>query len=304
MQNDIVFFDTAEAYNGPENKGSMAGIQQGVASSETILGDLARKEYDAATMVRAPLLCTKFAPFPWKIGREAVVSSLKASMQRLDVKSVDAYMIHWPGVWQNEQYYEGLGDCVELGLAKCVGVSNHNVEQMRAAHAVLARRGIPLAFNQLQYSLFYNNAERNGMLAATRELGMVLMAYSPLQSGILTGKYSADNLPSGPRGGLYQPVLEKAEPLFDYMRECGTAHGGKTMTQVALNYLICQGNVLPIPGAKSAAQAEEFAGALGWSLEPEEVDTLRIKVATLRKQVTDASLPAKIVDALMFNAGV
>merc|ERR1719183_3226011 len=129
-----------------------------------------------------PFTCTKFAALPWKIGRQAVVDSLKESIRRLGVDQVDAYMIHWPGVWQNNEYYEGLGDCVELGLAKCVGVSNHNVGQMRAAHEVLAARGIPLAFNQLQYSLFYNNAERNGMLAAIRELDMVLMAYSPLQS--------------------------------------------------------------------------------------------------------------------------
>eukprot|EP00240_Pyramimonas_obovata_P005091 CAMPEP_0118921354 /NCGR_PEP_ID=MMETSP1169-20130426/676_1 /TAXON_ID=36882 /ORGANISM="Pyramimonas obovata, Strain CCMP722" /LENGTH=394 /DNA_ID=CAMNT_0006862067 /DNA_START=34 /DNA_END=1218 /DNA_ORIENTATION=- len=304
MQNDIVFFDTAEAYNGPENKGSMGGIQQGEASSEVVLGDMVKTEYDPDTMGSVPLICTKFAPLPWKIGRQTVVDSLKDSLARLGVDQVDAYMVHWPGVWQNEEYYEGLGDCVELGLAKIVGVSNHNVGQMRKAHEVLAKRGIPLAFNQLQYSLFYNNAERNGMLDAIRELDMVLMAYSPLQSGILTGKYSATILPSGPRGGLYAPVLEAAEPLFATMRACGAAHGDKTMTQVALNYLISQGNVLPIPGAKSGVQAEEFAGALGWNLTSAELETIRDEVATLRKKVTDASLPAKIVDTLMFSAGV
>mmetsp|Transcript_39807 Transcript_39807/g.55280 ORF Transcript_39807/g.55280 Transcript_39807/m.55280 type:complete len:393 (+) Transcript_39807:74-1252(+) len=301
LENNICFFDTAEAYNGPENAKSMAGIAQGAKSSEVLLGDMLRTEITSGSR---PLVCTKFSALPWRVGRAAVVEALKASLARLQVESVDAYMVHWPGVWQNEEYALGLGDCVEMGLAKCVGVSNHNVGQMRTAHSILAQRGIPLSFNQLQYSLFYNNAETNGMLAAIKELDMTLMAYSPLQSGILTGKYSSTNLPGGPRGDLYRPVLAKADPFLNCMREIGASHNGKTPTQVALNYLICQGNVLPIPGAKSAEQAEEFAGALNWSLTPEEVETLRKESAKLRQSVVDASLSAKMVNEVMFKLGV
>ena len=76
------------------------------------------------------------------------------------------------------------------------------------------------------------------------------------------GKYSSSNLPAGPRGQIYGPILEQMDPLLDYMRQLGETHGGKTHTQVALNYLVSQGNVMPIPGAKTAAQADEFAGAL------------------------------------------
>lgn len=156
----------------------------------------------------------------------------------------------------------GLGDVVEQGLARCVGVSNHSIRQMRNAHTILARRGIPLSFNQVQYSMIYNNPEQNGMLDAIRELDMVLMAYSPLQSGLLTGagstgtmnlstaalchaphpptascftagKYSSTKLPSGPRGQIYAPLLAKIDPVLDTMRSIGAAHGNKSCTQVA-----------------------------------------------------------------------
>lgn len=302
MRNDIVFFDTAEAYNGPENPGSMAGIQQGSESSEKLLGDMLRTEME--TGGTRPLICTKFAALPWRLGPRAVVDAMKASLDRLGLESVDAYMIHWPGVWQNDEYAEGLADIVDQGLAKCVGVSNHNVEQMKNAHTILGRRGVPLSFNQLQYSLSYNNAENNGMMDAIKELDMTLMAYSPLQSGILTGKYSSTNLPSGPRGDLYEPILKQADPLLDSMRAIGASHGDKTCTQVALNYLICQGNVLPIPGAKSAAQAEEFAGALGWSLTPEEISSLRLSVRDMRAAVDETSLSTKLIGKVLYKAQV
>ncbi|KAK3269020.1 hypothetical protein CYMTET_22510, partial [Cymbomonas tetramitiformis] len=156
-----------------------------------------------------------------------------ASLERLGVDSVDAYMIHWPGVWQNEAYADGLAEVVELGLAKSVGVSNHSVDQMRAASNILAKRGVPLSFNQVQYSLLYQNVEENGMLEAVKELDMVLMAYSPLAMGLLTGKYSSNNPPPGARGQLYQPVLEHLDPLLAAMSRVGEAHDGKSIPQVS-----------------------------------------------------------------------
>ena len=198
----------------------------------------------------------------------------------------------------------GLGDIVEQGLAKSVGVSNHNEAQMRNAHAILAKRGIPLSFNQLQYSLTYNNPEKNGMLDAIKELDMVLMAYSPIQNGLLTGKYSSTKAPSGPRGQLFAPILAEIDPLLATMREVGAAHDGKSCTQVALNYLISQGNVLPIPGAKSAEQAEEFAGALGWTLSDDETKALRKAADSLQHAVNEKNLPARIVNEVLLNAQV
>ncbi|XP_040960273.1 uncharacterized oxidoreductase At1g06690, chloroplastic [Gossypium hirsutum] len=94
-------------------------------------------------------------------------------------------------------------------------------------------------------------------------------------SGALIGKYKPENPPSGPRGRIYTPeFLTKLQPLLIRIKEIGGNYG-KTPTQVVLNWLIAQENVVPIPRAKNAAQAKEFVGALGWRLSNEEVDELR-----------------------------
>ncbi len=153
-------------------------------------------------------------------------------------------------------------------------MSNYNVEQMRKAHAVLARRGVPLASNQVEYSLLERKPERTGLVQACQELGVTLIAYSPLRKGLLTGKYNAQNPPPGTRGRLFRgDALAAAERVNALLKEIGEAHGGKTNAQVSLNWLICKGAV-PIPGAKNARQAEQNAGAMGWRLTEEEVERL------------------------------
>src|SRR5258705_11443260 len=92
-----------------------------------------------------------------------------------------------------------LADALEAGKIKAVGVSNYSAEQMREAHAELAKRGIPLASNQVEYSLLKRQVESNGVMDACRELGITLIAYSPLAQGALTGKYSATKKASGLR---------------------------------------------------------------------------------------------------------
>jgi aryl-alcohol dehydrogenase-like predicted oxidoreductase len=136
----------------------------------------------------------------------------------------------------------------------------------------LARHGIPLATNQVEYSLLRTMPERDGLLAACRELGVTVLAYSPLGMGRLTGKYDAANPPPGRRNFSAFPMAE-VEPVLAELRRIGAAHGGRTPSQVALNWIICKGAV-PIPGAKSAAQAEQNAGALGWRLGADDVAAL------------------------------
>uniref|UniRef100_A0A0E0HWE7 NADP-dependent oxidoreductase domain-containing protein n=1 Tax=Oryza nivara TaxID=4536 RepID=A0A0E0HWE7_ORYNI len=156
-------------------------------------------------------------------------------------------------------------------------------KRLRDAYERLKKRGVPLASNQVNYSLIYRNPEENGVKAACDELGITLIAYSPIAQGVLTGKYTPNNPPTGPRGRIYTPeFLTKLQPLINRIKEIGGSYE-KTPTQctnfddivVVLNWLICQGNVVPIPGAKNAEQAREFAGALGWSLTDQEVEELR-----------------------------
>jgi aryl-alcohol dehydrogenase-like predicted oxidoreductase len=141
---------------------------------------------------------------------------------------------------------------------------------------------VPLASNQVHYSLLNRGIERSGLLALCRELGVTVIAYSPLEKGMLTGKYTPDNLPGGLRNRMYQRAyLERIRPLIQRLRELGEAHGGKSPAQVALNWIICKG-AIPIPGAKNARHARDNAGALGWRLSDDEVaelDHLSDKVA-------------------------
>ncbi|KAF4373248.1 hypothetical protein G4B88_007261 [Cannabis sativa] len=292
----ITFFDTAEVY------GSRLAL--GAISSETLLGRFIkeRKQKDPETEVA---VATKFAALPWRLGRQSVVNALKDSLNRLQLSSVELYQLHWPGVWGNEGYIDGLGDAVEQGLVKAVGVSNYSEKRLRNAYEKLKKRGIPLASNQVNYSLIYRLPEQNGVKATCDELGVSLIAYSPIAQGevlfklicnicfisslalcslvvhlamlicALTGKYTPENPPDGPRGRIYTPeFLTKLQPLINRIREVGDNYS-KTPTQVVLNWLLAQDNVVPIPGAKNAEQAAEFAGALGWKLTDDEVSELR-----------------------------
>ncbi|XP_010542710.1 PREDICTED: uncharacterized oxidoreductase At1g06690, chloroplastic [Tarenaya hassleriana] len=266
LDNGLTFIDTAEVYG--------SSLALGAINSETLLGRFIkeRKQRDPGVEVE---VATKFAALPWRLGRQSVITALKDSLSRLGLSSVDLYQLHWPGVWGNEGYLDGLGDAVEQGLVKAVGVSNYSEKRLRNAYERLKKRGITLASNQVNYSLIYRKPEQNGVKSACDELGITLIAYSPIAQGALTGKYTPENPPSGPRGRIYTPeFLTKLQPLLNRIKQIGENYG-KTPTQVVLNWLVAQGNVVPIPGAKNAEQATEFSGALGWSLTPDEVRELR-----------------------------
>ncbi|MEW6401355.1 MAG: aldo/keto reductase [Chloroflexota bacterium] len=248
------FIDTAEAY--------------GSGRSERLLGKFI-KETDQPVLV-----ATKFFPWPWRFNKNFIPRALKGSLERIGVETVDLYQIHWPSpILSPETMMEGMAECVKRGYTRTVGVSNFGQTRMLRAYSALAQRGIPLASNQVHYSLVSREVEKNGTLARCKELGIRLIAYSPLEKGMLTGKYSPEHPPRGVRAQHYAELLKRIGPLLKLMTEIGQDHGGKTNAQVALNWLICKG-ALPIPGAKNAAQAMENAGGGGWKLTDEEVAKL------------------------------
>jgi aryl-alcohol dehydrogenase-like predicted oxidoreductase len=251
VQEGVRFIDTAEIY--------------GSGRSERLTGQFI-KGTDQPVLV-----ATKFFPLPWRLTKKSIPSALKSSLERLGRDSVDLYQIHMPTpLLTPETMMEGMVSCFETGLARTVGVSNFSQSFMLRAYSTLARHNIPLASNQVHYSLLNRSVEKNGLLARCKELGIRLIAYSPLEMGLLTGKYGPTNPPPGNRGGRYLTVLSKLPPLLKLMTEIGQDHGGKSNSQVALNWVICKG-ALPIPGAKNEAQALQNAGALGWKLTEEEV---------------------------------
>jgi len=251
----IRFFDTAEVY--------------GSGLSERLLGRFIKETSGNA------VIATKFMPLPWRAGRRAMRTALKNSLQRLEMDCVDLYQMHWPFPPVSiEARMDSMADLVDAGLTKAVGVSNYNVAQTKRAYMALKKRNIPLASNQVEYSLLNRNAERSGLLRLCQEIGISIIAYSPLAKGALTGKYTPDHLPSGLRSRTYNRALfTKIQPLIKLMREIGLAHDGKTPAQVALNWAICK-KVIVIPGAKNGQQASENLGALGWRLSASEVAAL------------------------------
>lgn len=251
----INFFDTAESYGGGE--------------SERIIGEYLVKKNQSV------VIATKFFPYPWRIRQASLISALKKSLQRLSLEMVDLYQVHWPFPPRSiETWASALADAVDMGLARAVGVSNYNLNQLRRAHAVLAKRNVLLASNQVEYHLLNRKIEKNGLLDACHEMGISLIAYSPLGQGLLTGKYTPENPLKGVRGRRYSGgLIAKIQPLIRLMTEIGREHEGKTPAQVALNWVIQKG-AIPIPGAKNSRQAAENAGALGWALTAEEVARL------------------------------
>ncbi len=153
-------------------------------------------------------------------------------------------------------------------------VSNYSKNQTLRAYDQLSKRNIPLASNQVEYSLLKRKIESNGLMDVCNELGISIISYSPLAMGMLTGKYSTENPPPGFRARRYgKKKLPGIEMLNGIMREIGENYGGKSPAQIALNWTICKGTV-PIPGAKNAHQAEHNIGALGWRLTDEELKLL------------------------------
>jgi aryl-alcohol dehydrogenase-like predicted oxidoreductase len=202
---------------------------------------------------------------------------LEASLARLGRKSIDLYQHHFPSNSVSIPVLMDLmADAVEAGKVRAVGVSNYSAEQMQMAHAALAKRGIPLASNQVEYSLLHRHPETNGVLDACRELGVTLIAYSPLAMGALTGKYSPSVKAGGLRRflpGFNNKAMEAVQPVVELLRAIGDRYG-KTPSQVALRWLMENPSVLPIPGAKNSMQAVSNAGALTFSLAAAEVDAL------------------------------
>jgi len=255
MEAGVNLFDTAAMYS--------------MGAAELRLGELTRG--------KDVIIATKY-PSRFSFRAEDFPKEVEATLARLRRDSIDLYQHHYPNTRLSiPKLMDQVADAVEAGKVKAVGVSNYSVEQMREAHAALVKRGIPLASNQVEYSLLHRKPEVDGMLDACRELGITLIAYSPLAGGMLTGKYSAQNRPGGffrrilPQYG--RKTLEAIQPVIKLLREI-SEHYSKMPNQVALRWLIENPIVLPIPGAKNGKQAEDNAAALSFSLTSEEVEAL------------------------------
>ena len=260
VANGATFFDTAEVY--------------GLGESEKLIGRFLKKSD------RSCQIATKYFPLPWRFNSQAVADALSDSLKRLQVEQVDLYQVHMPFSFfmGQDTLMEALASEVKRGRILSVGVSNYSATQMQEAHDLLAKYDIPLAVNQVHYSLLSRKIEQNGILELARELGITILAYSPLDQGLLTGKYTPDNTEIVQGARKLDPKfsasgLSKIEPVISKLKQLGGKYQ-KSPVQVALNWLVVQENVIPIPGAKNPRQAAENAGAIGWELSTEDAHEL------------------------------
>jgi len=262
LSNGITFIDTAEIY--------------GDGVSERILGKLIAS---TPAQQRSKIqVATKFYPYDPKTSMprsaEDLIPALDASLKRLQMKQVDLYQIHGPGLLSDgTQIGEALAEAVKSGRCKAVGVSNFALDELLPVYKALEKQGIPLASNQIEFSILRQLPKTGGLLSACKDLGVGILAYSPLGMGRLTGKYDSTKNKAPPGRSFGRVPAGTLDPLLVKMREIGANHGGKTPAQVALNWIICNGAV-PIPGAKNAKQAGDNAGALNWRLTSDEVEEL------------------------------
>ena len=261
LDGGINWFDTAEMYGNGVSEHSLAtGLKAAGKSDQDIL------------------IATKWFPIFRTAGN--IPHSIKDRLRFLEPYGIANYMVHQPyGFSSPEAEMNAMADLVEAGKIRSVGVSNFNAARMRRAQAALAKRGLPLAVNQMHYSLLHREIETNGVLETARELGITITAYTPIERGLLSGKYHKNpgllnHLPPV-RQAMMRRNLERTRPLITAMEEIASRYVA-TIAQVALNWVINFNGeiVVTIPGATKPRQAEEAAGAMQFHLSKVELARL------------------------------
>jgi len=219
----INWFDTAEMYG-------MGKSEQGLANALK----------DAGVADEDVLIATKWSPFFRTAGN--ISKTIENRLRFLDGYTIDLYQVHQPYSFSSpEAEMNAMADLVEAGKIRTVGVSNFSAERMRRAHAALQKRGLPLASNQVEYSLWKRSIESNGILETAKELGISIIAWGPLASGLLSGKFhhDPDLLAQAPLGrrNILSRKIEKSRPLVEVLTEIGLIYDASP-SQVALNWLI------------------------------------------------------------------
>jgi len=259
----INWFDTAEVYGGGESEKALSRALRAAG----------RKRGEV-------IVATKWWPafrFASNIGK-----TIDERIKLLDPYHIDLYQVHQPWSFSGETAeMTQMTELVNRKLIKAVGVSNFSAQKMGNSWKVLQKSGIPLASNQVRYSLLDRSIESNGVMELAKKLGVTIIAFSPLAQGLVTGKFH-DNPELLKNIGLrkYNPQfkpagLEKSRPVVNMVKELAEKYNVPP-AQVALNWVI-QFNgdtVVAIPGATKEAHVKENCGAMSFRLSDEDIARL------------------------------
>ena len=256
LERQLHFFDTADSYGTGRLNGR----------SESLLGRFAMQ---ASPQQRQQLcIATKLAPFPWRLGRQGYRRAFAASQARLQGQ-MRRVQLHWSTAryapWQEGPLVDGLADLVREGAVESLGVSNVGPQRLRQLHKRLQDQGVQLSSVQVQLSLLAPQPlQPQGVAEACRELGITLIAYSPLALGLLAGSQPK----TAARRSLFRRLEPQLEPLRATMSEIASSHRGG-LAAVALNWCRAHG-AMPIPGLRTPEQVDATATALNWEMTRNE----------------------------------
>ncbi len=253
MEAGLNLWDTATVY--------------GMGESERILGHLA-----SAYKREDVLISTKFTPQLAEVYDNSVTKMAEASLERMGLDYIDMYWIHNP--MDVEHWTPGLIPLLQSGKVKKVGVSNHNIKEIRRANEILGEAGFKVSAVQNHFSLLYRSSEKGGVLDYCKENGIQFWAYMVLEQGALSGKYNVENpLPAeSERGRKYNPILGQLTALTDAMKEIGAGYG-LSCSQVGIAWALSKGTI-PIIGATRERHVLEAAQVMDTVLSPEEITRL------------------------------
>jgi aryl-alcohol dehydrogenase-like predicted oxidoreductase len=268
----VTLFDTAEIY--------------GFGRSERILGQALGDNRESA------FLATKI--FPLLPIAPVVEQRAVASANRLGVRRLDLYQVHQPNpVVRDRTIMRGMRALQRVGLVGEVGVSNYSLHRWLAAETALGSRVLS---NQVQYNLVTRSPEQD-LLPFAETTGHLVIAYSPLAQGLLSGRYDKDHRPTNrvrAASALFLPEnLERAGELITTLREVAEAHSA-TPAQVALAWTIHRPAVVAIPGASSLEQLESNVAAADIDLTDDEYQALNAVSARFRPVTGPAVLPGLV----------
>lgn len=261
INHGINWFDTAEIYGGGKSEQAVAGA----------LDDLRVAPEQVA-------IATKW----WPVLRSAghLERSVHQRLLRLNSRPITLYQIHQPYSRSSiARQMEAMARLIDKGIIRHAGVSNFSAAQMVQAHRALKAHGHHLASNQVRYHLLDRGIEKNGILSAAEDLGISIIAYSPLGQGLLTGKFHGESsLARGMRRFKrhFSPSnLKRTQGLIDALTQMAAAYE-VNVAQIALNWIITRsgGGIFAIPGATRVSQAAQNAGAMGWALSASDRQAL------------------------------
>ena len=251
-----------------------SAVVYGMGASETLLSAFTKK-----CKRKDVFISTKFTPQIAADSANPVADMLAGSLERFATDYIDIYWIHNPA--DVERWTPYLIPLVKNGKVKRVGVSNHNLAQIKRTEEILSKEGVHISAVQNHYSLLYRSSEKAGILDYCKENGIDFWAYMVLEQGALSGKYNTTHpLPAGSqRGETYNPLLPQIEKLVAVMCTVGDKYG-ITPAQIALAWAIAKGTT-PIIGVTKPSQVQDIAQALKVTLTGDEIKTLENVAETI-----------------------